>query len=247
LTNVHRFENLLGWVPYPENDERERGKMIDRWSWWQRGEIFLRLWHVGQPVEKIKGEFCIWGKIFWRAHLNPVMDPKQKCFVNQLLLQIFVSGFEFCFGSNISKLEANLLQLSKIRNSKQICFNFWNLKVEAKMLRVSKFQTWSKFASTFEFLKVETKMLQLFKFLVFEQNCFNFLKFFEKFEIWIFFGSGKVEGWVPTALTLLQHFKILFAVHKSGRMSPNEIKQGSKWNMFCFCFRFRIKIGRSNF
>ncbi|CAK5032638.1 unnamed protein product [Meloidogyne enterolobii] len=30
LTNIQRFENLWGGVPYPENDGREGEKMIDR-------------------------------------------------------------------------------------------------------------------------------------------------------------------------------------------------------------------------
>ena len=31
--------------------------------------------HEGQPIEEIKGEFCIWGKISRVDKLDPVMDP----------------------------------------------------------------------------------------------------------------------------------------------------------------------------
>jgi len=64
LTNIQWFENLWGGVPYSENYGREREKMIDRWNWWQRDEIFLRLWPCRATGEKLKCEFCISGENF---------------------------------------------------------------------------------------------------------------------------------------------------------------------------------------
>ena len=85
----------------------------------------------------------------WEGELDPVMDPKQKCFVKQFLLQNFVSGFVFCFlqqnfetrskfasSFENSNLEANLLQLLKFLKFKQICFEFRNSKPEANLLQL---------------------------------------------------------------------------------------------------------------
>jgi len=93
LTNVQKFENF--WVEYSirRNDGREEGKMIDRWSWWQRGEILSVSDHEGQTVEEFKCEFCILGEILWGDKLDPVMDPKQK----------HASASHFCFTFRILK------------------------------------------------------------------------------------------------------------------------------------------------